>query len=259
MKRWDWLGSVVLVLMFGTALIPGSLGAAGNDGWVAEEVLRQLEAIHKEIRLLRQELAKTGKVAAAPEAAVGVRRLPKPVFLTDYPLQGSPAARVAILEFSDYECPFCRRHFTETLPRLRKRYVDTGQVAYLVSDFPLDFHPAAASAAIAARCAAEQDAFWRMHDALFGAGRRLETEYYEVVASRSGLDLDRFRKCMDEQHRHRPWLAERVEEAKVQGVSGTPAFLIGRVERGVMREAVMVSGAQPFVRFERILDRLLRE
>jgi protein-disulfide isomerase len=90
------------------------------------------------------------------------------VAIGDAPVKGNPNAKLTLIEFSDYQCPFCRRHAENTLPSLDKEYIATGKVRYVFHDFPLEaIHPQAFKAAEAAHCAGEQQKYWEMHGRLF--------------------------------------------------------------------------------------------
>lgn len=161
--------------------------------------------------------------------------------------RGEADAPVTIVEYTDYQCPYCTRHATETLPRLLAEMVDTGRVRYVIKDFPLDnIHPDARPAAVAARCAGEQDAYWEMHDALFarqqewagtGAGA---SEVFAMIAADLDLDASAFEACLGS-GRHDAVVQANQDEGIRLGVNGTPAFFIN---------GFPVSGAQPYELFE---------
>ena len=119
------------------------------------------------------------------------------VSTADNPTLGKPDAPITIVEFSDYQCPFCRRFFENTLPALKADYIDIGTVRYVFRDFPLDrIHPQARKAAEAARCAGEQGQYWEMHDQLF-QNRALRVLQLKGYARNLGLDLTAFEACLD--------------------------------------------------------------
>jgi protein-disulfide isomerase len=235
----------------------GAFAQSGND-WVAEEVLKQLLDIKTELKALREDVArlKTGEGGGVSAPTPG--RVVGSVSLGNRPRLGSETAGIAIVEFSDYECPFCYRYAQQTFPKIKRDYIDPGKILYVTRDFPLDFHPKAREAAIAAHCAAEQDAFWAMHGALFSKGRRLEQAYYEQVAKDNRLDMAAFRECLGAE-RHDVWLGEAIAEGGRLNVSGTPAFFIGRVSGDRIENAVLISGAQAYGVFANALNRLLQQ
>jgi protein-disulfide isomerase len=166
---------------------------------------------------------------------------------------GSDTASVVIVEFTDYQCPFCGKHARETLPLIRREYLQTGRVKYVVRDLPLQFHPFARYAAAAARCAGAQGHFGSYHDALFADQAHLSASEFVVLARRNRLDLRRFRECVAS-----PSVAREVDsDAKLGvalGLNGTPAFVIGRIDTLGVVTGKVIRGAYPFVQFQKALD-----
>lgn len=161
---------------------------------------------------------------------------------------GSPDAPVQIVEFTDYQCPFCARHAVNTMPELVKNLIETNRVFYGIKDLPLDaIHPAARSASAAARCAGEQDAYLEMHDLIFmtqpdwgTSGKESAESFFIEAASGLNLDADAFADCLAGEDQAANVQAN-LEEAQALGVSGTPFFFI---------DGHAVSGAQPYELFE---------
>ena len=158
---------------------------------------------------------------------------------------GDPEAPVTIVEYTDYQCPFCQRHSQQTIPQLITEMIETGRVYYIMKDFPLDnLHPNARTAAAAARCAGEQALYWEMHDAIFDS----QTSWAEGdaapvlagLAAELGLDIDSYTECV-ESNKYADAVQANLEEGSQLGVTGTPAFFIN---------GFPVSGAQPFNVFE---------
>lgn len=182
---------------------------------------------------------------------------PPPTGPVDVPTEnafaiGSPDAPVTIVEYTDYQCPFCSRHFTETYPQLLQQYVDTGIVRYVFKDFPLiSIHPQAEMAAEAARCAGEQNAFLEMHDALFANqsewnGRANAAALFAEYAVEIGLEPTPFNECL-ESRRHRDAVQADLNEGIALGVRGTPTFFIN---------GYYLSGAQPMGQFVQAIEQL---
>ena len=173
----------------------------------------------------------------------------------DYRTLGAPDAPVTVIEFTDLQCPYCARFALETWPRLRERYVETGRVRFVSRDLPLGFHAHALPAAVAARCAGEQGAFWDYREALFRGQARLATAPYVEIARRFGLDPVRFEACRTD-----PAATASVREdaaiAARNGIGTTPTFVIGRLVDGQFRGEVL-SGAQPFEAFAERIDALV--
>jgi protein-disulfide isomerase len=165
--------------------------------------------------------------------------------------RGDLSAPVTVVEFSDFQCPFCQRHNVETQPTLDEKYVDTGKVLWVYKHFPLSIHPQAPAAGVASECAAEQGKFWEMHAALFASVERWSieepTEVFKEVAAEVGLDGDAFAACLED-----PEMMERVDSDMAEGaqfVQGTPTFIIVRGVSGSI-----IPGALPEATFSQVLD-----
>ena len=150
------------------------------------------------------------------------------VAASDFLRVGAPSARVVIVEFTDYQCPFCLKHAREIRPELHRRFVETGIVRYEMRDFPLPSHPQAMAAAEAARCAAEQGSkqYWRYHEALFDEQAHLADSLYTILAQRVGLSARQFDKCRSSGAARARVVADRAE-ASVAGFKATPVFVVG--------------------------------
>jgi len=165
-----------------------------------------------------------------------------PSLVDDDPSLGPADAPVTIVEFGDYQCPFCQRWHNLILPQLLAQYPN--QIRYVYRDFPLSGHAQALPAAIAANCAAEQDAFWRYHDAIFSMTYGLGDEAYRRYAADLGLDSDRFAECL---HNPRPRqeVLDDYRAAIRLGVQSTPTFFIN---------GTPLIGAQPLEAFQQIIE-----
>ena len=173
------------------------------------------------------------------------------VNLDDSPTLGSDTAKIGIVEFSDYECPYCRTSQTQLLPQIKKEYIDTGVVRYVHKDFPLvSIHPQAAPAAIAAQCAHAQGRFWDMHQALFA--NPLRDALYPELARKLKLDEQKFSACLKDTA-PRQAIYRDVQEARRLGISGTPSFVVGRIE-GNKLIAMGISKGMPS--FEAIIQQV---
>lgn len=197
----------------------------------------------------------TGAVAANPAPTPTAPTTPPPtpppsavaVSADDDPLKGDPNAPVTIIEFSDFQCPFCGRWYSETLPQVLQNYIDSGQVNLVYRDFPLSFHAEATPAAEAAECAADQDKFWEYHDALFENQGSLGRATYESIATDLGLDLGIFTSCIDN-GTHSAEVQADFRDGSAAGVSGTPTFFINGQK---------IVGAQPYAAFQAAIDAAL--
>lgn len=169
----------------------------------------------------------------------------------DSPYKGALNAPVTIVEFTDYQCPYCGRHFEQTYPSIMKDYVETGKVRYVVKNFPLDFHPEAQKSAEAALCVRDQkgdSGYFGMHDKLFENQDSLSVDNYKEWARELGVNGDKFDDCLDS-GKYEDVVKEDLTYGQQLGVSGTPGFFIGN-EEGY----VPVSGAQPYSVFKQVID-----
>ena len=194
----------------------------------------------------------SGAVVAAPNVAAPSPQIPS-VGVTDMkaladddPFMGREDAPVTIVEFSDYECPFCARFYQQTLPSLEEEYIKTGKVKFVYRDFPLGFHQQAEPAAIAANCAGEQDKYFEYHDKIFNGGGAAgkSSADYKKWAQELSLDVAKWEACTKDPAQRQEIQKDMADGAAV-GVQGTPGFIIN---------GKLVSGAQPFSVFQQVID-----
>jgi protein-disulfide isomerase len=179
------------------------------------------------------------------------------VSLDDDPIKGKSDASLTIVEFSDFQCPFCQRFAQETLPQILKEYVDTGKAKFVYRDSPfVDIHPNSVIAATAAQCANEQGKFWEYHDILFG--NQIEWESQDTATAdgtlkKYGADLqlntDQFNSCLDSK-KYEAEVNNDLQQGFQYGVSGTPTFFVGNDTSGYTQ----VPGALPFSAFQAIIE-----
>lgn len=183
------------------------------------------------------------------------------VSIDDSPVMGSPSAPVTMIEFADFQCPFCSRFFSQTLPEIEKNYIDSGKVRFVYKNMPLqNLHPNARAAALAAECANEQGKFWEYHNKLFEnqtSWARLAgtdaAKTFKQYASDLGLDANSFKSCLDS-GKYADKVNKDYKDGTNYGVTGTPTFFIGNDKKGYME----LGGAQPFSAFQQVLDSELR-
>ena len=145
-------------------------------------------------------------------------------YTKDSPVKGPANAPVTVIEFTDFQCPFCGRNFQQTYPQIYNDYVKTGKVKYISRNFPLEsIHPFAFKAAEAAQCAAEQGKYWEMHDLLFGHQKELATLDLTHLALQLGLEIYRFQSSLDDEKIARE-IREDFEGGRQSGVRGTQTF-----------------------------------
>ena len=222
--------------------LKSEVGALKDSVKTQTDLLRQL--------LERLGAAREGREAPFKEALIGI---------DDGAVYGKPDAKVTIVEFSDYQCPFCARYSNDTFPQLERDYIETGRVRYVFRDFPIEgAHPQAFKAHEAVHCAAEQGKRREMHKKVFASQRAMSVSDLTTHAVALGLDKPRFEKC----------LAQGSQAAKVRsamsageqaGVRGTPTFFVGLTEPNSQKlKAVRrIVGAQPYSAFKAAIDELL--
>lgn len=168
---------------------------------------------------------------------------------------GSSEAKLAIVEFSDYECPFCKKHQGEVKPAIRKAFVDTGKAKYIVLNLPLSIHPNAPRAAAAGSCAGEQGRYAEMHERLFQPQRGLSQTDLLNDASELGLDLARFESCLLGGAKAK--LERQSAVARQLGIIATPGFILGTIQRdGSVKIQKRIDGALPYDVFATALEDL---
>ncbi|MEI6355637.1 MAG: thioredoxin domain-containing protein [Verrucomicrobiota bacterium] len=262
MKSWPWftpLGVAVLV----TAC--WSNPARGQAPQAAPSVQEQIEALKagqerllaelKELKaLLKGRTARSEYAArpATPDQVVSVN-------VHGEPFKGDPASRVAIIEYSDFDCGHCAQHSKEVLPRIDASYIKTGKVRYFFRDLPEAGNTGSSLKARAARCAGEQGKFWEMHDRLFAAQPSLEGDELAREAQSLGLDGAKLAACVSSGR-----FAENIRRsgtgAARMGIHGTPAFMVGTVtdDGDIVRVVKVFLGAESWETFQELLDGLLR-
>ncbi len=191
--------------------------------------------------------AEGGRVARAPA---------RPPAADDPMSLGSPAAPVALVEYSDYQCPFCRRFHEQVLPQLRREYIDTGKLILVYRDLPLGMHREAMPAALAARCAAREGKFWPMNEALFANQSRLGPALYARLAGQLGLNAERFRACLADPATRQLVRAD-IGDAQHFNIRATPGFILGRFDGGGLRVERVAIGLVDFDTLAREIDALI--
>ena len=236
------IGIVILVGV--TAFFAGSYTSNLNSNQISDADLD--EAMAKlELKILQNQLPTKQAVE------------PVKISVDDDPIIGNPDAPITIVEFSDFQCPFCARFHTQTLPTLLGEYIEQGKVKLVFRDFPIQsIHPNALPASVAAECANDQNKFREMHDALFenqNDWNRLETidalSLFSQYASVMQLDQELFDSCLNS-GKHIPEIQNDLNDGRDYGVSGTPGFFVGNDQIGF----VELKGAQPFESFKKVID-----
>ena len=207
----------------------------------ADEIIDELKQIRQ---LLEQQQAKSD---AAPEETPKRAKLS----LQGAPMIGDKNAPLTMVEFTDYECPFCNQFYSATFPELKKNYIDTGKMRFYSRDLPLDFHPDSMRAAQAGRCAAEQGQFWKMRDLMAASPDKLDMDSLVADAGNLKLDVKAFRACVESEKTKDAVQADVLDAVNI-GADGTPTFVVGKsTADGV--DGTMIVGALPYETFDRAL------
>jgi protein-disulfide isomerase len=214
--------------------------APGITRQQADEILNELRQIR---RLLEQQ-------RGAEPAPIRAK-----LDLKGFEMLGKKDAPISIVEFTDYQCPFCQRFHTATFGELKKNYIDTGKVRFYSRDLPIiDSHPDAMRAAQAGRCAAEQGQFWALRDRMAGNPSKLDMDSLVGYAGDLKMDTKAFRACV-ESDKYKSAIGRDIEEAMKLGATGTPTFVVGAsTPEGVDGELMI--GALPYQAFDEKLKDL---
>ena len=216
------------------------------------ESLKQGQAaILDELRQIKSLLPKTQTTAMEPQKA-SVHGYE--IEVASNSLLGNNAAKIVMVEFSDYQCSFCARFAQETFPEIREKYVKTGKLSYVVMNMPLSVHKLAANAAEAAYCARDQGKYWEMRSQLISKQESLDK--LSSMAILLGLDSIQFEQCL-RKNMHAEEIAKEKLLARKLGIIGVPAFILAERKSDSVAKIVgisAISGAQPFAVFQKEIE-----
>ncbi|PIQ77556.1 disulfide bond formation protein DsbA [Candidatus Peregrinibacteria bacterium CG11_big_fil_rev_8_21_14_0_20_46_8] len=243
--------SFIIAIIFAAIAISGSLVffalqiSTQNSSANLSEAIEQ--GIQQYVTEQQDAVRKAQEDANKPKSVVGD-------FRDDDAAIGDPDAPVTMIEFSDFQCPFCRKFYNESFQQLKTEYIDTGKVFFVYRDFPLAFHDGATPAAKAAECARQQggDAqYFKMHDKIFDGQNLLGQGTVDIpeqdlqkYARELGLNMNTFASCYDSDSIAQE-IQKDIADGKRAGVQGTPGFVINNQ---------LVEGAQPYEYFKNIID-----
>jgi len=212
----------------------------------------QGDAILKELREIKQLLARPQQQQApsAPTMPENLTVKGSAIYVL-----GNNEAPLTLVEFTDYQCPFCGRFETTTFPEIKKNYIDTGKLRLIVRDLPLEFHPFALKAAQSVHCAGDQGKFWEMKDLVFRNQNKLDVDSLSGYAKDLSLNGDIFKSCMAD-GKHLKDISDEAKYAQSLGISGTPTFILGKTA-GDSVEGQVIVGAQPLEAFTSAIDGML--
>jgi protein-disulfide isomerase len=235
----------------GAALLGGaSLARAdGITSEQAQQILDELKAIHK-------SLDARPAAPAQPAAQAPVDDKVNMAFPAGGFSVGKDNAPLVLVEYTDYQCPFCQRYHNDSFAQIKTNFIDTGKVRYVSRDFPLPFHENARRSATAARCAAEQGKFWELRHTMIVNASQLQPDKLGGYAQSVSMDVPKFQACVDSD-KYRAAIDKDIAEGTAAGVNGTPSFVLGRIENGKLQGVRMV-GAMPYPQFEAKIQEMLK-
>jgi protein-disulfide isomerase len=220
----------------------------------ADQILQELQQIRE---LLQKQQAQLARLAtSAPAAGTPPEKVQISVGSGWYAI-GRTDAPVTLVEFADYQCPFCRRFQSDAYAKLKKNYIDAGKVRFISRDLPLDFHPYSLIAAEATRCAGDQQKYWEMRDALIANTSPWGYDVITKAAENLSLDMQSFQTCVQLQ-KYKADVQKDASEAAALQISGTPTFVLGKSAKDRL-DGVRIVGAQPFETFQSAIDALLKD
>ncbi len=238
--------------------VSGAMAKDKNAELKAEiEALKQgQEQIQKDLEEIKKLLQQGARPARGQQAFN-----PTDITLGEVAYKGEKTAPVTLIEFSDYDCPFCKRHAQTVMPELIKNYVDTGKVRFVMREYPIpNLHPRAEAAAVAVLCAGDQGQYWGMHDAMFADQKANKDEDFKAMANTLGLDSAAFDTCYASGKFDAQIKADIAEGQKL-GISGTPSFVVGLTDPkdpNKVHLTKFIRGAQPYTSFAANIDELLK-
>jgi protein-disulfide isomerase len=230
--------------------VPSELDALRDE---LKGINTRLDGVQKEVERIRPLLRQRSVQPTPPGGAMAT------VSFAGRPTLGHKEAPLTLIDFSDYQCPFCARFAQTVLPALKAEYVDTGKLRYVFRDFPLDqMHPHARKAAEAAHCSGDQGQYWAMHDLLFQNQKALQADQFKAYAHHLNLDPIAFEICMA-QGKYTAEVQQDYDDGVAAGVQGTPGFFLGRTRPDDAIQGLFIKGAQPVTTFRQVINRLLGE
>ena len=232
----------------------------------------EIAALRKEIQALKEQQAQMQRelqaIRSFLQAAMRPQQQQEPevpglvgasISIDGEPTLGDQSAKVTIVEISDYHCPFCKRHTTQTFPQINSEYIGKGKARYVFVDYPIaQLHPQAARSHEAAACAGEQNKFWEMHASLFRNPPAKDDDALTAQAKEAGIDVAKLLSCLAS-GRHAAAIKAGASRIEQMGIQGTPMTVIGLTPAPgqPMKIVKYVYGARPFSDFKAAIDSVL--
>jgi len=249
---------VILIIYTAILLLAGTASTARADMSDAER--QQFQKMQQEIEMLKKQvqvLAREKRMQPSNPPVIEVAPKTKSISLGTIKPLGNPDAKVALIEFADYQCPYCERFFQQSYGSIKSRFINRGKVKYVFRDLPAPNRPQALPAAIAARCAGEQGKYYEMQSLLFANSKKLEKNAYVKFANKLGIDSSKFLACLINDNQVEK-IRQDMNDAAALGIRGTPTFYIGKVEGNKIVDARQIVGALPYSYFKQALDKALQ-
>jgi protein-disulfide isomerase len=247
-RTWRYvIGLAAAAALLGSTL---PVRADGITSEQAQQILDELKAIRKNL-----EQRPIAPAAAAPARPVDDKvsyAFPAGGFSV-----GKDDAPLVLVEYTDYQCPFCQRFHNDSFAQIKTNYVDTGKIRYVSRDFPLPFHENAQRSAVAGRCAAEQGKYWELRHTMIVNASQLQPDKIVDYAQSASLDVEKFKACIASD-KYKAAIDKDIAEGTAAGVTGTPSFVLGRIQNGKI-EGVRIVGAMPYAQFDAKIQEFLKQ
>jgi protein-disulfide isomerase len=269
LTRWILKGTSSATLACLLMLIPCQPGQAQQqtdktdrkDVQLLEDIAilkNDIKALEGNQKLIISQLNELKQLLREKPSPIPTLQVPPSMGIQGEPFRGDGAAGVAIIEYADFECPFCGKYEREVYPQIFDNYVKTGKVRLFYRDLPIPIHPHAMLAARSARCAGEQGKYWEMHDSLFAKQTGFTEKGLSERAAGLGIEVTKFSECLSSD-RFTDAIRERIAEAQKMGIDGTPTFFLGTIAPNgdLVNIDRSIVGAEPYKDFKSNLDELL--
>jgi protein-disulfide isomerase len=256
--RHEWrLASVTAMLLFmGINSIVFAEDSVGDLKKQIEDLKAGQQVISKELLEIKSLLSKIG-TGATPQVQLNVKGVE--LEIGGNPVRGSKTAKLALIEFTDYQCQFCSRHVRETLPLILEQYINKGILRYAVIDNPLPSHKMALKAAEASHCANDQGKYWEMHELMMSKQESLDN--LSLLAASLKFDMSIFNSCLST-NKYKELVDKNSSLALKQGIKVAPAFILGSIDPYDSSKIIGISfipGARPIAAFQKEIEQALTE
>ena len=238
------LAPTFALTLFAAALFAPHARADGLTSEQAQEIINELKQIRQTLEKMQSPQA-----PAAPDDKVSYKLSPGGFSM------GDAKAPLVMVEYTDFQCPFCQQFHNTAFAQIKANYIDTGKIRFVSRDFPLDFHDNARRAATASRCAAEQGKYWEMRHVMIVNADQLKPDKLASYAEQVKMDVGKFKSCLDSD-KFKAQIDQDIAEGGVAGVQGTPSFVLGRIEDGKLT-GVRLVGAMPYAQFDAKIQEML--